>query len=429
MDHFGYREDRLFAEDVALETIAEAVGTPCYVYSRATLERHYRAFDEPFGNYPHHICYAVKANDNLAVLQVLQRLGAGFDIVSGGELDRVLAVGATPGDVVFSGVGKSVAEIEQALCVGVRNLSLESEAELERVFDICHTCRRCVSLCNSFPTLFDLVDDSETMEVDGVAKADYTKVVDQCYLCDLCYLTKCPYVPPHEWNVDFPHLMLRAKAIKFKKGDTKFRDRIITSTDTVGKLASKPVLNSLANWGTKSTLSRKLLDSAFGIHKEAKLPPYNSETAREKNSALMFDPAVAGSNSETTTSNQKDERVTLFTTCYCNYNEPSIAGSLIKVLQHNKVEVELAPREHCCGMPKLELGDLKSVTRLKEQNIPILYQAVLRGNAIVAAVPSCVLMFKQELPLMFPDDDQVQAVAAAFFDPFEFLYRLNKEED
>ena len=299
--------------------------------------------------------------------------------------------------------------------------------ELERVFDICHTCRRCVSLCNSFPTLFDLVDDSETMEVDGVAKADYTKVVDQCYLCDLCYLTKCPYVPPHEWNVDFPHLMLRAKAIKFKKGDTKFRDRIITSTDTVGKLASKPVLNALANWGTKSTLSRKLLDSAFGIHKDAKLPPYNSETARGQHSTLMYDPAAEGSSSETTTANQKNERVTLFTTCYCNYNEPSIADSLIKVLQHNEVEVELAPREHCCGMPKLELGDLKSVTRLKEQNIPILYQAVLRGNAIVAAVPSCVLMFKQELPLMFPDDDQVQAVAAAFFDPFEFLYRMNKE--
>ena len=92
--------------------------------------------------------------------------------------------------------------------------------ELERVFDICHGCRRCVSLCNAFPTLFDLVDDSDTLEVDGVAVADYSKVVDQCYLCDLCYLTKCPYVPPHEWNVDFPHLMLRAKAVNFKKGDT-----------------------------------------------------------------------------------------------------------------------------------------------------------------------------------------------------------------
>ena len=90
--------------------------------------------------------------------------------------------------------------------------------ELERVFDICHTCRRCVSLCNSFPTLFDLIDDSETMEVDGVAKNDYKRVVDECFLCDICYLTKCPYVPPHEWNVDFPHLMLRAKAANFKKG-------------------------------------------------------------------------------------------------------------------------------------------------------------------------------------------------------------------
>ncbi|MGB5397275.1 MAG: Fe-S oxidoreductase, partial [Gammaproteobacteria bacterium] len=106
--------------------------------------------------------------------------------------------------------------------------------ELERVFDICHGCRRCVSLCGSFPTLFDLVDESSTFEVDGVAKRDYWKVVDHCYLCDLCYMTKCPYVPPHEWNVDFPHLMLRAKAIKFKKGDIKTRDRLITSTDMIG---------------------------------------------------------------------------------------------------------------------------------------------------------------------------------------------------
>ena len=139
MDHFGYRQDHLFAEDVSLATIADNVGTPCYVYSRATLERHYRAFDEPFGEYPRHVCYAVKANGNLAVLQVLQRLGAGFDIVSGGELDRVLAAGAAAGDVVFSGVGKSIGEIEQALQAGVRSLSIESEAELERVDAIART--------------------------------------------------------------------------------------------------------------------------------------------------------------------------------------------------------------------------------------------------------------------------------------------------
>ena len=104
--------------------------------------------------------------------------------------------------------------------------------ELERVYDICHGCRRCVSLCDSFPTLFDLVDESETMEVDGVAKDDYYKVVDQCYMCDICYMTKCPYVPPHEWNLDFPHLMLRAKAQRFRKEGAPMRDKILTSTDT-----------------------------------------------------------------------------------------------------------------------------------------------------------------------------------------------------
>ncbi len=133
MDHFGYRQDRLYAEEVPLSVIAERVGTPCYVYSRATLERHYRVFDEAFGDWPHHICFAVKANGNLAVLQVLERLGAGFDIVSGGELARVLAAGGRASDVVFSGVGKSSDEIAKALTAGVRILSIESGEELERV--------------------------------------------------------------------------------------------------------------------------------------------------------------------------------------------------------------------------------------------------------------------------------------------------------
>src|SRR5215813_5198954 len=114
------------------------------------------------------------------------------------------------------------------------------DAELERVFDICHGCRRCVSLCQAFPTLFDLVDESSTMEIDGVAKADYARVVDQCYLCDLCYQTKCPYVPPHAWNVDFPHLMLRAKAAAFERDGTKFGSKVLSSTTAVGKLATIP---------------------------------------------------------------------------------------------------------------------------------------------------------------------------------------------
>ena len=293
--------------------------------------------------------------------------------------------------------------------------------ELERVYDICHGCRRCVSLCNAFPTLFDLVDESETMEVDGVDVADYSKVVDQCYLCDLCYLTKCPYVPPHEWNVDFPHLMLRAKAVKFKKGDSKLRDNLITSTDMIGKVASKPVINSIVNAANKSSSLRGMLDKTLGIHKQAKLPEYTNKPARKQLEAHIYDPG------KTRIEHKEDrQQVTLFTTCYCNYNEPSIAESVVKILEHNNVVVNLAAREHCCGMPKLELGDLETVRRLKDQNIPALYQMVEAGNLIVAAVPSCVLMFKQELPLMFPEDEKVLAVAQAFYDPFEFLHKLHK---
>ena len=130
MDHFEYRRDRLFAEDVPVANIAATVGTPCYIYSRATIERHWRAFDRAFGDHPHLICYAVKANSNLAVLNVLARLGSGFDIVSVGELERVLAAGGDPGKVVFSGVGKRRDELERALAVGIHCFNVESEAEL-----------------------------------------------------------------------------------------------------------------------------------------------------------------------------------------------------------------------------------------------------------------------------------------------------------
>src|SRR5450631_263622 len=151
------------------------------------------------------------------------------------------------------------------------------DKELERVFDICHGCRRCVSLCNSFPTLFDLIDEGKTGEIDGVAKADYDKVVDQCYLCDVCYMTKCPYVPPHPWNVDFPHLMLRAKAQKFENGDVNFRDRMLTSTDKVGKLATIPVVVQMVNAASTTPALRKIGEKAFGIAAAAKLPPYSAK--------------------------------------------------------------------------------------------------------------------------------------------------------
>jgi len=292
--------------------------------------------------------------------------------------------------------------------------------ELERVFDICHGCRRCVSLCNSFPTLFDLVDESSTMEVDGVDKKDYIKVVDHCYLCDLCFLVKCPYVPPHEWNVDFPHLMLRAKAIKFRKGETKSRDRLLTNTDIVGKLAGIPIVVDIVNAVNTTSLTRKVLDSTLGVHPDAILPKYHSNTLRKR---IAKRPKLNVEANPTATTTGK---VALFSTCYGNYNEPQVGEDLVAVLEHNGIPVTIADKERCCGMPKLEIGDLDAVQEAKEANIPQLVKLVDAGWDIIGPVPSCVLMFKQELPLMFPDDEDVKKVQKAMFDPFEYLMLRHK---
>jgi Fe-S oxidoreductase len=293
--------------------------------------------------------------------------------------------------------------------------------ELERVFDICHGCRRCFNLCNSFPTLFDAIDESDTMDLDGVAREVYWNVVDHCYLCDMCYMTKCPYVPPHEWNVDFPHLMLRAKAVKFKKGKVRRRDRILTSTDTVGKLAGIPVVVQLVNAANKSSLGRKALDTFLGVHPDAILPEYHAKTLRKRvrSGAGKVDLAAvpAGPTSG---------KVVLFSTCYGNYNEPGINQDLIAILEHNDIAVTLARKEQCCGMPKLELGDLEAVKAARDANIPELLKRVDEGWDIMAPIPSCVLMFKQELPLMFPDDVDVARVRDAIYDPFEYLMLRHK---
>jgi Fe-S oxidoreductase len=294
----------------------------------------------------------------------------------------------------------------------------KAEKELERIFDICHGCRRCVSLCTTFPTLFDLVDSSETLEVDGVKKEDYWKVVDQCYLCDLCYMTKCPYVPPHPWNVDFPHVMLRAKAIKFKKG-IRFRDRLLSSTDALGKLAAIPVVAQTVNALNKNSLSRTALQAVFGVHKDRELPPYAPRRFRSHADKSKSFPVKDGTNTP--------GKVAIFSTCYVNYNEPGMGHDLLAILEHNEIPYVIVEKEACCGMPKLELGDLDGVDSLKTKNLPVLAKLAREGFAILTAVPSCTLMFKQEIPLMYPDEADVLAVRDAMFDPFEYFVLRRKD--
>lgn len=291
--------------------------------------------------------------------------------------------------------------------------------EMERVFGICHGCRRCVSLCQSFPTLFDLVDAAQNMEVDGVAKEDYWQVVDHCYLCDLCFMTKCPYVPPHEWNVDYPHLMLRAKAIKHRQGKTSLRDRVLTSTDAVGRLVAIPVVAPAVNAVNRLAPARQALQAVAGIHAEAWLPEFASRPLRSRLPILPDDPpgeAAGGTRG----------KVALFATCFMNRNEPGPGEDLLAVFAHNGIPVTLAEQERCCGMPKMELGDLEAVKAARDANIPVLARLVDAGWDLTALVPSCVLMFKQELPLMFPGDAEVEKVRAAFYDPFEYLMLRHK---
>ena len=287
--------------------------------------------------------------------------------------------------------------------------------ELERVYDICHGCRRCFNLCHAFPTLFDLIDESKTMELDGVAKDDYWKVVDHCYLCDMCFMTKCPYVPPHEWNIDFPHLMLRAKAVKHRKGGVSLRDRVLSSTDQVGTAASIPLVVNVANAVNANPGMRGVMESVIGVHRNAKVPKYHGKTLRKRLADHHPDVSAAQEAGPT------HGKVALFTTCYGNFNDPRLGEDLVAVFEHNAIPVVLASAQVCCGMPKLELGDLNAVAAAKEHNIPLLGEMVDQGFDIIAPIPSCALMFRQELPLLFPDDPEVAKVAAAIFDPFEYL--------
>jgi len=314
------------------------------------------------------------------------------------------------------------------------------DRELERVFDICHGCRRCFSLCNTFPTLFDAVDATDAGEVAALDRKVFWEVVDHCYLCDMCFMTKCPYVPPHPWNVDFPHLMLRAKAVRARGGGLGWRDRVLAASDTVGAFAGIPVVVEAVNAFNASGVGRRVLEKVLGVARSAPMPTFHARTARQRlaeigtvrdataagaapaqgtgegaaASTAVGDPAV---HRRTVTSG----KVAVFTTCYGNRNEPELAEDLVAVLEHNGIEVVLLSAERCCGMPRLELGDLEGVARLKERNIPQLLAAVAAGYDLLAPIPSCVLMFKQELPLMFPEDAGVRRVAARIFDPFEYL--------
>jgi glycerol-3-phosphate dehydrogenase subunit C len=291
------------------------------------------------------------------------------------------------------------------------------EAELERVFDICHGCRRCFNLCDSFPKLFDLIDEGPTGELDGVAKADYGKVVDACTLCDMCFMTKCPYVPPHEFDVDFPHLMLRHRAAERKARGGDFVREQLGETDRNGKLA-KPVAG-IANWATdiRNKPVRAAMEAIAGIDKTALLPVFHSKTASDLlKRPLAADPSGPAFGLR---------KAALYTTCFVDYNAPYTAVAARAVLARQGVESRLAYPE-CCGMPQLEAGDIAEVARRAERVARDLLPLVDQGYDIVTLTASCGLMMKFEWPLILPENEDIRRLAAATRDISQYVLELSK---
>lgn len=312
------------------------------------------------------------------------------------------------------------------------------DAELERVFDVCDGCRRCFNLCNAFPILFDLIDESETMELDSVDKKDYKKVVDNCYLCDICAETKCPYLPPHSFAIDFPHLMLRAKSRYLKEAPPKWHTRLLTSTDPLFSLASNAAVAPIANTFANSSVMRKIGAQVADVHEYAPIPKFTKRTASrglkdEYPGKKLDSPSEAlepsGSSAETADDPGRKPRgkVAIYVTCYGDAFDSSSVEALSQVLVHNGIDVRLLKDAHCCGMPKFELGDIEAVIARYRQNAPIFQNAVHEGYDLMSVVPSCTLMYRQELPLLLPEEKTVQLIARRFFDPFEYLSLWNDD--
>ena len=293
------------------------------------------------------------------------------------------------------------------------------EKEMERIFDICHGCRRCFNLCDSFPRLFDLIDNGPTGELDGVDKADYAKVEEACTLCDMCFMTKCPYVPPHAWAVDFPHLMLRHRAVQARKKGIDFVESQLADTDRMGRLGTFAA--PLMNWAIdeRNKPVRRSLERLGGIHHGARLPKQASETFEQRarrESATLNEAAPAFG----------QRKAVLYATCFVNFHSTEIGAAARAVLAKNGVETEVL-HPACCGMPKLELGDVEAVADAAKKVSAELLPWVDKGYDIVALTPSCALMLKFEWPLICPRDPAIERLAQATFDLSEYVVDIAKK--
>jgi glycerol-3-phosphate dehydrogenase subunit C len=294
------------------------------------------------------------------------------------------------------------------------------DAEMRRVFDICHGCRRCFNLCDSFPRLFDMIDASPSEELDGVPGEKFTGVTEACTLCDMCFMTKCPYVPPHPFQLDFPHLMLRHRVAQAKAGKSDFTARQLAEMDRNGRLAV-PVA-PLVNWASDehNKLTRPVMEAVTGIDRNAPLPKFARRTFMKQEKETP--PAVNASAPA-----YGKRKAAIFATCFVNYNKPDTGMAARAVLNHLGVETR-AVYTGCCGMPFLEQAEMEKVAAQAKKVSAELVKLVDEGYDIIAPTASCGLMLKFEWALVVPDDENVKRLSKAVFDIDEYVVDIAKKE-
>jgi len=291
--------------------------------------------------------------------------------------------------------------------------------EMRRVFEICNGCRRCFNLCDSFPNLFDMIDDSKNEDLESLSSEQFPKVVDACTLCDMCFMTKCPYVPPHEFNIDFPHLMFRYRMYQKKLGKlskTALQLAKIDRNANFGVLFSK-----IVNWFTnsKNKFFRKILEIITGIDKKAILPKYNDETfvnysKNNKDKVNESAPAFG-------------RKALIYSTCFVNFNKKQTGVAALKVLKKNGVDVQHA-YPGCCGMPYLEQADPHKVVKQAEKVSKNLINWINKGYEIITLTASCSLMLKFEWPLLLPNNENIKKLSQYTKDIDEYIVDISKNE-
>jgi Fe-S oxidoreductase len=290
--------------------------------------------------------------------------------------------------------------------------------EFERVFDLCHGCRLCFNLCPSFPSMFDAIDGHDG-DVAAMTVAEQDKVVDECYQCKLCYV-KCPYVPPHEWDLDFPRLMMRAHAVRHAKPGRpvveRLADQFLGRTDLLGAVSSAaaPIVNAITQ--TSGSLPRRVMQETVGIHAERVLPPY----ARERFSTWFRRRKPAGVESP-------KAEVSVFPTCFVEYMAPEIAEDLVAVYEHNGIACSLPAGTRCCGAPWLHGGDIAHFERVARKNVAALASEVRAGRDVVVSQPTCAYVIKKDYPIYAPGVD-ADLVAEHTFDACEYLVNEHRRE-